>query len=124
MAHNEPDERERRRHEGPLNTFTLASILLWVGVVLLLDRLQVPQRLNLEWKTWAIIVAGIGVIFLIQALVRRLTPSKGRHTLGSLIIGIILLAIGIGNAAGWEITLPVALIVAGLSIFFSRLFRR
>jgi hypothetical protein len=100
------DEKFRR---DPVRGITLAIILIWGGIVALIGTLITADR----WKGWAVFLAGTGVILLLKAVL-RLRPEYRRPIGGTLIIGLILLGVGLGDLVGWTYIWPVILVVVGV----------
>lgn len=131
------DEKYRR---DPLGSAVWALILIWAGFVLLaynvgwLDFLngllaQLQFRLaespfaisNLDFTPWALIFFGAGLLLLAEVVIRLLFPSYRRPVLGTAILAIVFLAIGIGN---WGLIWPLVLIAIGLALLLGGIFRR
>jgi low affinity Fe/Cu permease len=106
------DEKWRR---DPLSAVVWAGILIWAGLVLLADNMRLLARFE-HLEAWALIFIGAGLIVFLEVAVRLLVPSYRRPVAGSLIFGIILLAVGLGDLVGWGATWALVLIVLGLSI--------
>lgn len=141
----EREKREEKSHEeknweekwqrDPLNAIVWAVIFIWAGVVLLARNLGYLSTLDKVLPgtpfgflagagTWSLILLGVGVILLIEVLVRLLVPAYRRPITGTLILAIILIGIGLGNLVSWGLIWPLILIALGLSIIFRGLFRR
>lgn len=92
------DEKEEKSQEekwrrDPLGAMVWAGILIWVGLVLLGQNLGiVPEGLD----TLGLIFLGAGALILLEVLVRVLMPAYRRPLLGSVIVAIVFLAIGLG----------------------------
>ncbi len=105
----------------PVRGIFLALILIWGGIVAYLD---VAKLVTADWwQAWAVFLAGTGALLLIKAAI-RLMPAYRRSVGGTVIIGIILLGVGIGDIVGWNYTWPVILIVIGIVIIGSIFFRK
>ncbi len=113
------DEKWRR---DPLNAAAWAAIFIWAGLVLLADNLGLLTRFE-RLDAWAIILIGAGLIILVEAAVRLLVPAYRRPVVGSIIFGVILVALGTGNIIGWGVIWPVVLIAFGVIILARGLFR-
>jgi hypothetical protein len=113
------DEKWRR---DPLDAAMWAFVLIWVGVVLLGANLGFFAGLPLE--PWAIGFIGAGVIVLLTVLLRLLMPAYRKPLAGSVILGVILIGIGLGDLIGWVIIAPLVLIGIGVGIILTGLFRR
>ena len=113
------DEKWRR---DPLNAAAWAAIFIWAGLVLLADNLRLFARFE-RLDAWAIILIGAGLIVLVEVAVRLLVPAYRRPVAGSIIFGVILLALGTGNVIGWGVIWPAVLIALGVVILARGLFR-
>jgi len=121
---NEKEEkgREEKWRRDPLSAIAWAAILIWAGLVFLADNLQLLGRW--EIPVWAVIFIGAGVIVLVEALARVALPEYRRGVTGTVIWGIILIAIGLGFLVGWEVIWPIVLIAIGLAILLGGFLRR
>jgi len=120
-----PEEKWRR---DPLGSIIWALILLWAGVVLLLDNLGTLDSIKeslaptgLEWLplgvgVWGLILLGAGVILLFEVLLRLLVPAYRRPVIGTIILAFVFIGIGLGNLVSWGLIWAVILIAIGLSI--------
>lgn len=115
---------EEKYRNDPVSAAVWACIFIWAGLVLLAGNLGLLDWISSEpgapfflWaNTWGLILLGAGVIVLMGAAVRVLVPSYRRSVTGDLILGVIFIGIGLGNVFGFQVTLPLILIVIGLSI--------
>ncbi len=114
------DEKWRR---DPLSAAIWAGILVWAGLVFLADNLGLLIRVE-RLDAWGLISIGAGLLVLLEVVVRSLVPTYRRSVTGTLIFGIFLLGIGLGNLIGWGIIWPVVLIIIGLSILVRGFFWR
>lgn len=114
------DEKYRR---DPLSAIVWAVILIWVGVALLADNLGFLATL---WPldAWDLVFIGAGVLVILEAVIRLLLPEYRQPVTGSLIFGVILLAIGLGDLMAWGTIWPVALIIIGASLVLRNLTSR
>jgi hypothetical protein len=121
------EEKERGKHEkedmtwdekwrrDPVSAAIWAVILIWAGIVLLADNLDLFA--TLEWfDAWGMILTGAGLIVLLGAVFRLLVPAYRRPVGGSLIWGAILLGLGLGDLVGSGIAWPLVLIAIGLGL--------
>ncbi len=106
------DEKWRR---DPLSAAIWAGILVWAGLVFLADNLGLLARIE-RLDAWGLIFIGAGLLVLLEVVVRSLMPDYRRPVTGTLIFGIILLGIGLGDLIGWGVIWAVVLIIVGLSI--------
>jgi hypothetical protein len=117
------DEKWRR---DPLSAAVWAAILIWAGLVLLvqnmglLDNLRVPGA---RLEAWPIILIGAGMIVFLEVLVRLLVPSYRQPVGGTLVFAVILVGVGLGNLFGWTVVLPLVLIAIGVSMLLRGLIR-
>jgi divalent metal cation (Fe/Co/Zn/Cd) transporter len=116
------DEKYRR---DPLGSFIWACIIIWAGLVLLADNMnllnlkQIPGLpAAFQPEPWSVILIGAGVIVLIEVVIRLLVPAYSRPIFGSLIFAMILIGVGLGNLTNWNVAWALILIVIGLSIIF------
>jgi hypothetical protein len=138
MADEKFDEKEMEKQEekaaqekwrrDPLGAIIWALILLWAGLVLLLDNLgyldtikESLQPTELEWLpfglgVWGFIFVGAGVLLLIEVFLRLVVPAYRRPVIGTLILAFIFIGIGLGNLVSWGLIWAVLLIAIGLSI--------
>ena len=116
---NEKGEKERdegwdeKWRNDPVNAAVLALVLIWAGLVWLADNLNLFRVAGMD--TWSIILVGAGFIVLLGVAVRLAVPAYRRPVVGSIILGLILLAIGLGDEFGWDIILPLVLIAIGIA---------
>jgi len=106
------DEKGRR---DPLGAIVWAAILIWAGLVLLDSNLQLTGLLT-EDNAWALGFVGAGVIVLLGVLVRLVIPEYRRPVAGTLILGVVLLGIGLGQLVSWAIIGPLVLFAIAVSI--------
>ena len=119
----EEKSREEKWRRDPLSGMVWAGILIWAGLVLLADNFKLLVRL--EWmEAWAIILIGAGLILLLEVAVRLLVPAYRRAVTGTLILGLVLIGVGLGDLLTWDVIGPLILIVLGLFILVRVLLRR
>ncbi len=108
------DEKWRR---DPVEAAVWACILIWVGLVWLLNSTQVWSNLFGDGiEAWTIGFLGAGLIVLLGVVFRLVVPGYRRPVLGSIIFGIVLLGIGLGELVNWVAVGAVVLIVIGVAI--------
>jgi hypothetical protein len=129
----EPGEKYRR---DPLGAVIWAAILIWAGVVLLLNNMgylegikdmvqaQVPDWIAGSMGVWGLIFFGAGIILLIEVLLRLVVPAWRRSVTGTLIVAFVFIGIGLSNLVAWEIIWPLILIGIGIVIVIRVLFGR
>jgi hypothetical protein len=124
------DEREEKTNEkergqsfdkawrrDSLGTIVWASILIWAGVVFLVDNLGLITGLTIAGNrlgAWSVVFAGAGAIVLIEVVVRLVVPAYSRPVIGTFIFGMILLAIGLGEVFGSGLIWAMVLIGVGV----------
>ncbi len=131
-----PDEKYRR---DPLGSIIWACILIWAGVVLLLNQLgyldqikdliysnQAPWALSfqIDFSVWGLIFLGAGVILLFEVLLRLFIPAYRKTVTGTIILAFVFIGIGLGNVLRWEFIFALVLIAVGLSIIVGSFTRR
>ena len=110
-------QRDEKWRRDPLRGITLAAILIWGGIVGILDFYNV-----VDWG-WSVFFIGTGVILLIKAGLRAM-PQWRRPTGGTIIIGLILIGVGIGGLVGWNFAWPIVIIIIGVVILWRTVFHR
>lgn len=147
---NEKEEKEVTKHEeksyaekwerDPIGAISWAILLIWVGVVLLLNNLDqisvltnFVERLNLPFAelpfdipffdplVWQVFFLGAGLIVSMEILIRLLLPSYRRPIVGSIIWAGLLFGLAFGN---WEIVFPAVVIAAGVVILLGSFTKR
>ena len=123
-AAGEKDWEEKWRSD-PVRAAGWAAILIWAGVAMLLENIGVWRQLGLPSDSaWPMILLGAGLIVLTQVAVRLTVAEYRRPITGSLVIGLLLVAAGLGELVQVDITGPLVLIAIGLILLFSGIFRR
>jgi len=116
----EKEEKEEKHEEPADRSGPLIGglILIWLGITFYLAQMN-----YIGWNVWwAYFLIGIGAILLLQAAIRYLTSPYKSSATGSLIGGLIMIAIGLVGVSGvrdwWPfifIAIGIAVILAGLS---------
>ncbi len=126
--HEKMDEKtwEEKHRRDPLSRGILAGILIWAGVVLLANNLDILRDIPLvgEMRAWSLAFAGAGLIILVEVLIRLVVPEYSGPVIGSLIIALVLLGIGLDDLVGWSIIWPAIVIGFGVVILFRALVRK
>jgi hypothetical protein len=104
------------RHEGRFND-PMRS-LFWGLLLILLGALFFATTQNwLSWDNWwRLFLVGLGVIFIIDALVRYLIPGARFGIFGRVIAGIILIVVGSAFYYRMETWWPLILVVIGVAL--------
>jgi hypothetical protein len=151
MSDEKFDEKEREKHDekseektwdekwqrDPLTAALWAAIFIWAGLVFLASNLGILDwaltgaseitglgMFNNVVRAWPLVCVGAGVIVLIGVLIRLLVPAYRKPVIGSIIIAIILIGIGLGDLIDWGIIWAVILIILGITILTRGLRRR
>jgi hypothetical protein len=112
------DSWDEKWRNDPVNAAVLALILIWAGIVWLADNFKIFVRFE-TLETWSVIFIGAGLIVFLGVLVRLLVPAYRRPIMGSIILGVILIAIGMGNLISWTVIGPLVLIAIGVGGFLA-----
>jgi hypothetical protein len=124
-SHGEKSWDEKWRND-PINAVSWALAFIWAGLGLLAESTGWGPDTFSWWETWAVILAGAGVIFILTALIRLVMPEHRRPITGNVIFGLILLVVGLGDLTdwGWGVLVAVLFIAIGVIIILTGIFRR
>ncbi len=111
--------RERRHRRGGPPVFA-GLVLILLGVLLFLEN----QGIVASDVWWQYFIIGLGVIFLIDGLVRFGQEGHRGSIWGRLTVGLILIGIGIVFVIGLTNWWPMILIAVGVVIVLAGLLRR
>ena len=123
----QPEKRwDEKWARDPVGTITWPIILIWAGIVLLLENLGFLDELGSlgRVEAWSLIFAGAGVVVLATVVIRYLMPEYRRPTMGNIILGFFLIGVGLGEIFGWEIVWAVLIIAIGVSLLLGGFLRR
>jgi hypothetical protein len=119
----EKEEKEQEKQEksweekwrrDPISAAVWGIILIWGGLVWLAANFELFQDVRLD--AWALFFLGAGVLLLLEVAFRLLLPTYRQPVLGNTILGVVFLAIGLGNLVdNW--TVIWALIIIGVGGF-------
>jgi hypothetical protein len=116
------DEKWRR---DPVEAIVWSLILIWAGLVWLGESMSFwKETFGPHAEAWAIGFVGAGLIVLAGVVLRLVVPAYRRPIIGSVIFGIILLGIGLGQMVNWVAFGAIALIAIGVAILLTGLFRK
>lgn len=121
-AEREEKTWEEKWQRDPFGAAIWALILIWAGVVLLADNLQVLARFG-DPKPWGLILAGAGVLLLLEVILRLLIPAFRRPVGGAFIFAILLVGGGLQILTGQAIIWALVLIAIGVGILLRGVFR-
>ena len=99
-------------HHDALDSAIWAATFIWAGLVMLFA----GQSGYSSEQGWALFFVGAGVLVLLEAGIRLRQPTYGRSVFGTIIWGIVLLALG---TDGWAFMLPAIFILVGIYILRS-----
>lgn len=106
--------RWKRRSQGkdPFPGIFTGLVLVLIGVLWFLraERLLVSG----EWWQWFLI--GLGIILILERLVRYLSPVYRRPALGRIFLGMILIAVGASFILGVRSWWPLVIAILGIAI--------
>lgn len=109
---------EEKWQRDPLSKIFFGLILVLLGLLLFLELQDLLQDILIEAPWWAYFLLGLGILFLLEVIVRATRPEYRRPYQGKLIAGVILAAIGIANIYDIREWWPLIIIIAGLLIIF------
>lgn len=110
----EEEHLDEKWRKDPLGSIFSGLIIILIGVLLFL-----AAQDYIFWSDWwAYLLVGLGVIFLIEIIVRQTRPEYRRPVVGKLIAAVVLIAIGSGHIYGLEHWWPLIIIVVGFVILF------
>jgi hypothetical protein len=117
---------EEKARRDPLSSMIWAGILIWVGVALLANNLGILENVPFlnQFEAWSLAFAGAGVIILLEVLIRLTVPQYSGPVIGTLIFGLIILSVGMGDIVAWSVIWPIIVISVGVLILFRALVRR
>ena len=114
------DEKWRR---DPLSAAVWAIIIIWAGLVLLAINLDLLVRFE-QVEGWGLFFLGAGVILALEILFRMLVPAYRQPVLGTGILAIVFLGIGLGTLVGTDVIWGLAIMAAGVYILYRGVFQR
>lgn len=115
----ENNSEEKKHKHDPLSGITGGLILILLGVLFLLTTMD-----YIGWGDWwKYFLMGLGVILILEAIIRSASPSYRRDITGKLIGGFVLIFIGGSFIIGWSNWWPLILIAVGVGILLSSLWK-
>lgn len=138
LQKQEEKSAEEKWRRDPLSAIVWAVILIWAGLVFLASNLGLLDWFNdlldtfnlqtvdlpvelpmIPLEAISLFFIGAGAIILGEVLIRLLMPGYRKPLMGSVIVAIIFLGIGLGS---WGCIWPLIIIAIGLSILLRNLF--
>jgi|YelNatPaOPRAMG01_1025707.scaffolds.fasta_scaffold11595_7 hypothetical protein len=113
-ARMEPQKRPRRGGYGkdPFPLISVGLFLVWTGVLWFL---RAESILTMgEWWQWFLV--GVGIILILERLIRYLLPVYRRPVLGRIFLGMTLIAIGTSFMLGVNAWWPLVVAILGVAI--------
>ncbi len=108
----EDEYRRRWQHERRASGVFWGLVLILLGIVLFLS-----SQGWLPWGDWwQFFLIGLGIVFLIESLVRYSNPAYRRPRFGRVIAGLVLIFVGAAFIFGIGRWWPLILIIVGLLI--------
>jgi hypothetical protein len=117
MTEKSYDEKWRR---DPLSAAVWAMILIWAGLALLIYNLDLLEDLPYlsQMSVWSLIFAGAGIILLLEVLIRLVVPAYRGPVIGTTIVAVIFLGIGLGELVNFAVLAAILVIVIGVLLLF------
>lgn len=111
----EKHEKREKNGEGHLGAVVGGSILVWLGLSFYLSQIYAIHPMR--W--WALFLSGLGLIIIIQGLIRY-SQSGSRHPLTySLLGGALAFTVGLASLGGMMYIWPLVLVLLGVFIIIS-----
>lgn len=116
---------DEKYHRDPLGFVGWVVLLIWLGVNLLLQNLDVGVFAEGDGKEWAVFFWGGAVIILTQVLIKLAVPRWRISPVGSFVWGAIWAGVGFGLWYDrWAVIGPIIIIAVGVAILLGRLLPR
>lgn len=123
-----PEEKWQR---DPLGLVIWAILLIWIGLLFFASRVGWLNHFLAQLKfataesplaapvaqlsVWSLAFTGASIILFAEVVLRILFPAYRRPVLGTTILALILLGIGLNN---WILIWPVVILVIGLAFLY------
>ena len=114
------DRRQERLQRKPLSGLFWGLLLITLGILFF--------GKNQGWLSdsnwWQYLLIGIGGCFILDGLINLAIAQPTAEIAGKFIPGVILVCIGVGFIYDFDMWWPLILVIAGVVILLSLLFRR
>jgi hypothetical protein len=110
------EEQERQ----PYNTYYWAGVLIWAGLVFVLDSLDALPQIGAA-GAWSWVFFGAGLYALVGSFWRTSSPDRLDPRMGDYLWAIVLILFGIGGVTDLDIAWPLVLILLGGSLLINTL---
>ena len=117
MKNNTTNKNSKQHREDPLAKLFSGVIVVWLGISLLL----MEQNFFRYGEWWAYFLLGLGIIFFAEVIFRMTRDGHKKISIGKIIAGAVLMAIGASNIYHLEDWWPVILIAVGVIIIILNL---
>jgi len=104
-----PEEEAHEKWRADPLAGVFFGLILIVAAGVYFFRHQIPAE---PWWSW--VIAGIGCVFLLEAVVRSVKAEYKRPSLGRAVWGIIFIAVGMGFVYGFKDFWPMTIIAIGI----------
>ena len=105
------DEKGEKYRKDPLSAIFLGLIIIWAAVLWFLRAEEII--VSGEWWQWFIV--GLGAIFIIDRLIRYVSPAHRKPMFGKILLGVILIGVGVSLIHGVETWWPLIVGVVGIA---------
>ena len=126
MSNSQPEQSpdsSSRRDRDPLNRAMGGMILILLGVVFFLAQ---SGMLGITWvNMWGAFIIGLGLLLMLQGVLRLVLPDYRRNVFGLLVGGLVLVAVGTIPFGGamWAQWWPLGLIALGVVLLIQQFVR-
>lgn len=109
----------RRHRHDPVSTILAGVFIILLGLLLFLASQGI-----LAWDSWwQYLIIGLGIILLIDSIIRYRKESYAGFRIGRLIAALVLIGIGIAFLLGKIIWWPLVIVLIGVIIVIGGLLR-
>ncbi len=119
----EPEVARKHEQRRRLQGLYWACVLIWAGLVFAAESKGWLPRVG-SAGPWNWVFFGAGLLALLGALWREVSPKYARPGIGNYIWAGILMIIGLSAVIALKITWPLVLLVVGLVLLANFLFWR